>query len=109
MADIGTKSIVPAQLIWDDIPLTATITRSNRATAQVRVWSVAVLGAPDVGVPNQTWHTVTVDLVWQHDDWKVNGWVDRPGPAPTLADGTDTGLFEQIRRVTGWPRAVGGQ
>jgi hypothetical protein len=109
MADIGAKSIVPAELIWDDLPLTAKVNRFTSTGAQVRVWSVVVLGAPHVGVPNQTWHTVTVDLVWQHDDWKIDHWVDRPGPTPTLADGTDTALFDQLQQVTGWPRPVGGE
>jgi hypothetical protein len=50
-----------------------------------------------------------MDLVWQHDDWKIDHWIDRPGPTPTLADGTETALFDQLQQVTGWPRPVGGE
>lgn len=106
MSEAGSESITPGQLLWDEIPLTATVTRSTATTASVRVWSVAVVGAPGVGVPRQAWRIVTVTLAWEGGDWRVDGWTARPGPAPTLADSTVTASFDALREVTGWPLAV---
>ena len=53
--------------------------------AQVEVWSVLVVGVADVGAPRQAWRTVTVELVWEAGDWRVDGWTPQPGPTPVLA------------------------
>jgi hypothetical protein len=107
LEQVGTDGLTPSEVLWSELPLTARLVHIAAAQAQVQVWSVVVLGAPGVGVPHQLWRTVTVDLAWEHDDWKVDGWSSTPGPTPVLADGTDAASLEDLTTVTGWPRAAG--
>ena len=108
MSDVGSESITPAQLLWDEIPLTATVTQSGPTDAKVHVWSVLVVGAPGIGVPRQAWSTFTVKLAWQHNDWKVDGWSSRSGPTPTLTASTATAGFDALAGVTDWPLVARG-
>ena len=64
-----------------------------------------VIGAPGVGVPRQAWRTVTVDLAWERDDWRIDRWASEPGPTPVLEELTDTASLEELQRVTAWPAA----
>ena len=64
-----------------------------------------VIGAPGVGVPRQAWRTVTVDLAWERDDWRIDRWTSEPGPTPVLDELTDTASLEELQRVTAWPAA----
>jgi hypothetical protein len=106
LQQVGTDGLTPSELLWSELPLTARVVRAGATRAQVQVWSVVVLGAPGVGVPHQAWRTVTVDLAWERDDWKVDGWSSTPGPTPVLTDGADAASLEDLTTVTGWPRAT---
>ncbi|MDQ6836844.1 MAG: hypothetical protein M3137_00510 [Actinomycetota bacterium] len=107
MVQVGSVELTPGDLIWDELPLTAMVTRPGADRERVQVWSVLVVGAPGVGVPRQAWRTVTVDVAWERGDWKVAGWLAEPGPTPVLADPTGTASIEAVREVTGWPIAAG--
>jgi hypothetical protein len=48
------------------------------------VWTVSVLSAADVALPQADWLTVSVDLVWEAEDWRVDDVRDAPGPTPML-------------------------
>jgi hypothetical protein len=50
--------------------------------ARVTVWTVTVLSAQAVAVPQAEWMTVTVDLEWVEGDWRVTAIGERPGPTP---------------------------
>ena len=56
--------------------------------ARVSVWMVRVLSRPGVVVPQSSWVTETVELVWEDGDWRL--WSDEStqGPTPVL-DGSD--------------------
>lgn len=107
-AELGAATIAPADLVWSEIPLTARVIAADRMAARVEVWAVLVVGVPDVGAPRQAWRTVTVDLVWEHDDWKVDGWTSRAGPTPLLDATAAVASTEQVAEVLSWPSAPSG-
>jgi hypothetical protein len=55
--------------------------------AVVRVWSVRVLSAEGVAVPQSGWQTTTFRLRWHADDWKIAETHDVDGPVPQLEVG----------------------
>jgi hypothetical protein len=55
--------------------------------AVVRVWSVRVLSAEGVAVPQSGWQTTTFRLRWHDDDWKIVSTHDADGPVPQLEVG----------------------
>jgi hypothetical protein len=55
--------------------------------AVVRVWTVRVLSAEGVAVPQSGWQTTTFRLRWQDDDWKIASTHDADGPVPQLEVG----------------------
>lgn len=55
--------------------------------AVVRVWSVRVLSAEGVAVPQTGWQTTTFRLRWHDDDWKIVSTDDSDGPVPQLEVG----------------------
>jgi hypothetical protein len=55
--------------------------------AVVRVWSVRVLSAEGVAVPQSGWQTTTFRLRWEDDDWKIVSTHDAEGPVPQLEVG----------------------
>jgi hypothetical protein len=69
---------------WVVRPLAARIVAFASERATVAVWVVSVLSAADVAVPQSSWATVTVELVWVEGDWRVDGLTRRPGPTPVL-------------------------
>ena len=104
---LGTASIPAGDLVWSELPLTATVVLAGDA-ARVEVWSVLVIGVLDVGAPRQAWRTVTVDLIWEDSDWKIDGWSALPGPTPLLDATTAIATTQEINEVAAWPPAGGG-
>jgi hypothetical protein len=106
-AVLGAASIPPGDLVWSELPLTATVVLAGGDAARVEVWSILVIGVLDVGAPRQAWRTVTVDLIWEDSDWKIDGWNAAPGPTPLLDATTEIATTQEINDVAAWP-PVGG-
>jgi hypothetical protein len=104
---LGDASLAPDALVWSELPLTARLVRVTDREAQVEVWAVLVVGVVNLGAPRQAWRTVTIDLVWESGDWKVDGWVAAPGPTPMLDGTAAIATTEQITEVVAWPSAGG--
>lgn len=105
MGDLGTAGLVPAQLLWSELPLTARVLKGKASRVRVQAWTLLVIGAPGVGVPRQAWRTVTLDVVWERGDWRIDAWSSTPGPTPVLDELSDTASLEELERVTSWPAA----
>lgn len=105
---LGEASVAPGDLMWRELPLTARVVQASDGDAQVEVWSVLVVGVINLGAPRQAWRTLNVDLVWESDDWKINGWTTRPGPTPLLDATTAIATTEEVNEVVSWPAAGGG-
>jgi hypothetical protein len=72
---------------WVD-PLAARLEAYSRSEARVAVWTLTVLSAEGVAVPQSEWITVTVDLEWD-GGWRVAAIGDRPGPTPIASPSDD--------------------
>ncbi|MGE0139377.1 MAG: hypothetical protein AB7R77_16295 [Ilumatobacteraceae bacterium] len=107
VGELPAAGIATASVLFRELPLTASVVHADDATAQVEVWSVLVAGAPDRGAPRQLWRTVTVDLAWEHDDWRVDGWTAAAGPTPALATNAPIASLVDLDRVTSWSPAGG--
>ncbi len=69
---------------WLVRPLAWRLENYSPERARVAVWTVSVLSAADVAVPQADWLTVTVELVWEAGDWRVDDVRDTPGPTPMV-------------------------
>jgi hypothetical protein len=101
--ELGEAGVASSQLVWSEIPLRARSISSDERLAVVDVWSVLVVGVPGVGAPRQVWRTVTVRLVWERDDWRIDGWDASAGPTPALASAAEVSSVEDIAGVLAWP------
>lgn len=67
---------------WLVRPLAWHLELHTAGEARVTVWVVTVLSAAEVAAPQTEWMSVTVDLEWAEDDWRLDGIHDSPGPTP---------------------------
>jgi hypothetical protein len=72
----------PGRVWWLVRPLASRVERFEATTARVVVWTVTVLSAADVALPQADWARVAVDLVWVDAGWRVQAVADTPGPTP---------------------------
>ena len=72
----------PGRVWWLVHPLAWRVETHSPDEATVAVWTVTVLAASEVAVPQSAWITVTVDLEWVGGAWRVGAVRDRPGPTP---------------------------
>ncbi|HEY8544884.1 MAG TPA: hypothetical protein VIL36_07545 [Acidimicrobiales bacterium] len=67
---------------WVVRPLAWKVDEGAGGRFRVAVWTVTVLSAIGVAVPQSTWSTVHVDLEWVDGAWRVDDMADTPGPTP---------------------------
>ncbi|HWL41778.1 MAG TPA: hypothetical protein VNQ73_02455 [Ilumatobacter sp.] len=108
LGDLAEEGITPASVLFRELALTAQVVSVDATAASVEVWSLLIVGLPDGAAPRQLWRTVTVELLWERDDWRVDGWVARPGPAPALAANTSIATVAEVTDVLAWGPARGG-
>lgn len=77
-------SQTPGRVWWIVRPLAVDVEAFAPDRARVAVWTVTVLSASDVALPQSDWTTVTLELAWHDDDWRVDEIADAPGPTPML-------------------------
>lgn len=73
---------------WVVQPLAVRVDAYAPERARVSVWLVRVLSRQGVVVPQSSWVTESVDLVWERGDWRLWTTTETPGPTPVL-DGSD--------------------
>lgn len=66
---------------WLVRPLATRVERFDPDQARVVVWTVTVLSAADVALPQADWSRVAVDLEWDAG-WKLRAMASTPGPTP---------------------------
>jgi len=79
----------PGRIWWLVRPLAWRVDTFRPQRAQVSVWTVSVLSAADVAMPQSDWVTTTFDLAWEGAAWRLVATRDTPGPTPQLG-GRDT-------------------
>lgn len=72
---------------WIVRPLAVHVEDLSEDRATVKVWVVTVLSARDVAAPQAEWRTISLNLVWADDAWKVDAIRDTPGPTPMIGPG----------------------
>ena len=87
---------------WLVRPLASRVEQFDPTTARVVVWTVTILSAADVALPQADWMRVTVDLVWEGDAWRLQAVDDVPGPTPM------TGTKDRPWQPEPFDEALGG-
>lgn len=88
---------------WIVEPLAVKVEAFSTDRARVSVWLVRVLSRQGVVVPQTSWVTDTVELVWEGGDWRLWSDTSTPGPTP-VPDGSDlpTSAAELDAELTGF-------
>ena len=66
-------------------PLASKVERFEGSGARVSVWTVRVLSAADVALPQAEWLRVGLDLAWVGGSWLIEDLRETPGPTPLNA------------------------
>lgn len=80
----GALQRSPGRVWWVVRPLAWRVHAYSAERASVSVWTVSVLSAADVAVPQSDWFTTTFDLRWTSGVWLLAAIRDEPGPTPQL-------------------------
>lgn len=73
---------------WAVRPLAIKLDAYSPQRARLSVWLMRILSRQGVVMPQSSWVTETVELVWERDDWRLWSDTSQPGPTPVL-DGSD--------------------
>ncbi|MET8217977.1 hypothetical protein [Streptomyces hirsutus] len=71
------------------MPIGTKVTNHSDAAATVEVWCSGVFGTTGESTTNPVssdWFTMTLQLRWAADDWKVDSFAQKDGPAPVPGD-----------------------
>jgi hypothetical protein len=74
----------PGRVWWIVRPLAWRMERYRSTAASVSVWTVSVLSAADVAMPQTEWTITTLDLEWMDGAWRVVAVRDSVGPTPAV-------------------------
>ncbi|MEU0696109.1 hypothetical protein ABZ349_19240 [Streptomyces niveus] len=83
-------------------PVGTKVTQFTDNSATVEVWCTGVFGTAGVSSTNPVtndWFTMTLKLQWLSDDWKVESFAQKDGPAPVNADRTASNADEIAKAV----------
>jgi hypothetical protein len=114
VADTTTKlralyAVYPADQLTYRLAILATRTTVHSADAvRVELWQVSVLTAP--GIPTrQDWTTLTYELVWERNDWRVLTEAALPGPYPAIWPQTSPSSAGELEaRLAGFTNGADG-
>jgi hypothetical protein len=83
-------------------PVGTKVTQSSATSTTVEVWCTGVFGTAGVSSTNPVsndWFTMTLKLQWEANDWKVDSFSQKEGPAPVNADRTASNADEIAKAV----------
>ncbi|KPC79639.1 MULTISPECIES: hypothetical protein [Streptomyces] len=83
-------------------PVGTKATAYTTSSATVEVWCTGVFGTAGVSSTNPVsndWFTMTLALRWADDDWKVDSFSQKDGPAPVNTDRTASNADEIAKAV----------
>ncbi|MFD3923134.1 hypothetical protein [Streptomyces sp. NPDC058595] len=83
-------------------PVGTKVTQFTDSSATVEVWCTGVFGTAGVSSTNPVtndWFTMTLKLQWMDNDWKVESFAQKDGPAPVNADRTASNADEIAKAV----------
>jgi len=110
IADMATRLDVPVErLTWVEAPITASVASVAGTAVSVDVWTVSILGAPEVGSPQEVWRTVHVDLEQVDEGWLVAAATADAGPTPAANELALQAGWSDFEAVASWPPVVEGE
>lgn len=71
------------------VPVGTKTVNYSETTTTIEVWCTGIFGTAGVGSNNPVsndWFTMTLTLKWADNDWKVESFAQKDGPAPVNAD-----------------------
>lgn len=76
--------------VWIESPLQTSVTATASASVavsavSVAVWSVLMTGGDSDTAVVALWRTHRIEVVWEHDDWKIHEVVVTEGPTPVTS------------------------
>lgn len=74
----------PGRVWWVVRPLASRVDSYAPDRAQVSVWTVTVLSAADVAMPQSDWFITVLDLRWEAGVWRLAETSESAGPTPQL-------------------------
>ncbi|MFV5998060.1 hypothetical protein ACNPQM_38215 [Streptomyces sp. NPDC056231] len=83
-------------------PVGTKVTQSSATSTTVEVWCTGVFGTAGVSSTNPVsndWFTMTLKLQWEANDWKVDSFSQKEGPAPVNTDRTASNADEIAKAV----------
>ncbi|MEU1195661.1 hypothetical protein ABZ446_05495 [Streptomyces sp. NPDC005813] len=83
-------------------PIGTKVTESSSDTATVEVWCGGLLGLAGQNSTNpvtSSWFTITMQLEWTGDDWKIVSHSQKDGPTPVPGDDRASGADEIAKAV----------
>ncbi|GAA3003280.1 hypothetical protein [Streptomyces fulvorobeus] len=83
-------------------PVGTKLTAYSPTSATVEVWCTGAFGTAGVSSTNPVsndWFTLTLKLQWVSDDWKVDSFAQKEGPAPVNTDRTASNADEIAKAV----------
>jgi hypothetical protein len=105
-AELGAVDVSAADIVFEELPLRSRIVSADAEQAVVEVWSLLVIGVAGLGAPRQLWRTVTIDLLWERDDWRIDRWATVPGPTPALAPVAAVSDVAAVAAALSWHDAL---
>lgn len=88
-----------SSLFLRTVPVGHQLTRYSDERATVEIWTLTIVAAAGMREPLATWETASVEVVWEHDDWKVWSARSTGGPSPAWAEGSPTATAEFLASV----------
>ncbi|MGW8782652.1 hypothetical protein ACWGNM_31950 [Streptomyces sp. NPDC055796] len=85
------------------VPVGSKTTKYSDGTATIDVWCTGAFGTAGVGSTNPVsndWFTMTLTLRWAENDWKVENFAQKDGPAPVNTDRTASTAEEIAKAAT---------
>lgn len=79
----------PGRIWWVVRPLAWRVDAFSPMRAQVSIWTVSVLSAADVAMPQSEWLTTALDLRWEAGSWRLAATSETTGPSPQLGGRDD--------------------
>ncbi|CAL9493813.1 hypothetical protein [Streptomyces sp. enrichment culture] len=84
------------------MPIGTKVTSYSDTAAAVEVWCTGVFGTAGESTTNPVssdWFTMTLQLHWTGDDWKVDSFAQKDGPAPVPGDHRASTADEMAKAV----------
>ncbi|MGW9497744.1 hypothetical protein ACWG5P_25760 [Streptomyces prasinus] len=103
--DENGEAVPGSTYVSRTMPIGTKVTNYSDAAAAVEVWCSGVFGTTGESTTNPVssdWFTMTLQLRWAADDWKVDSFAQKDGPAPVPGDDKASTAEEMAKAVEGY-------